>query len=60
MKPEMVYPMDESKYVYAYCQCPLDIRYAIKIRRKPGVIEYPFKCDVCGTEGKVISNGGII
>ena len=21
MKPEMVYPIDNSKYVYAYCQC---------------------------------------
>ncbi len=57
MKPEMVVPIDRSKYVYALCQCPVDMRYAIKIKRKPGVYVYPFKCDICGVEGEVISKG---
>lgn len=55
MKPEIVVPIDNSKYVYALCQCPKDVTYAIKIKRKPGVNVYPFKCDICGTKGEVIT-----
>lgn len=55
MKPEMVVPIDQTKYVYAFCRCPLDTRYAIKMKRQKGVSVYPFKCDICGTSGEVIS-----
>lgn len=58
MKPEIVVPIDETKYVYAICRCPLDSRYAIKIKRQKGVNEYNFKCDICGTSGVVVSPKG--
>ena len=60
MKPEMILPINENKYVYAFCKCPSDISFAIRIKRKPGVSKYPFKCDICGTEGEVITGKGIM
>lgn len=57
MKPELVYPADNTKYVYALCRCPLDIRYAMKMERRPGVTRYPFECDICGAKGEVVTRG---
>lgn len=58
MKPEMVYPIDETMFVYALCRCPNDIRYAIKMKKRSGVARYPFKCDICGLEGEVVLKEG--
>lgn len=49
MKPEIVYPVDNNRYVYAICRCPLDTRYGLKMKRKSGVSEYLFHCDICNS-----------
>ena len=57
MKPEYIGygKFDESKYVYAYCMCPLPTSYAIKFKRildrNPHV--YECVCEDCKTQIKI-------
>lgn len=60
MRPQIIYPIDETKYVYAICRCPLDTRYGLRMLRKPGVKEYLFHCDDCGSDIRVITRGCIL
>ena len=53
MKPEYVIPINNEKYVYAYCRCERPLEWAIRIPKEKGKAVYPFKCDICGTEGEV-------
>lgn len=59
MKPEYVGVgnFDEDNYVYAFCNCPLSVDYAIKWPRiKDGKVHsYTCTCEDCGTEVGVIS-----
>lgn len=61
MKPEYigVGNFDEDNYVYAYCNCPLPVDYAIKWPRiKDGKVHsYICTCEDCGTEVGVVSRG---
>ena len=57
-EPQYYIPMNEEKYVYALCKCPLPISsYALIIPRRKNVLEYAFKCKKCGTSGTVYSGG---
>ena len=57
MKPEKIDEIDYEHYAYAICKCPLPLNYAIKIPKLIGVTEYKFKCDKCGAEGFVYTDG---
>ena len=55
-KPELLGQIDESKYLYCRCRCPVDTRYGIKIpvddlhgwEKEYG--ECYVHCDNCGSE----------
>ena len=53
-EPELIEELDNDNYVYAKCQCPVPIQYAIRIPKEPGQIRYRFTCEKCGCGGEVI------
>lgn len=59
MKPEKIDNLDEQKFVYAHCMCPVPSNYAIKIPKIEGKSTYQFKCEDCGLTGVVITGEAI-